>query len=302
MQLADFCLYIFNNLTIIDKSVSYAENSWEYGYLEFGGNVAFNDCNVVNAIMMSGENATFEGCTFNSNKDSEYDVWVDSGSASFVNCTFQSVLEKCYGVWVGNGDVTFENCTFEGYRALKIHEFDETENVDSVLIENCLFDNIAEKVGVVIGDVDSTTAISLKNNVFDGCINWDSESCVAGEDGFFESDTPLTDFTLELIDNEVKNVRFCYTITYKVMAGTTSKDVWLNYMLAPDVVYPDKAFAGETVVIPDLVEGTYVSGTKTYKLTFHGWFYDAELTLPVEGEIVLNSNLVLYASCSHERI
>ena len=33
---------IFNNVEFVDESVSYAENSWELGYLEFAGNLEFN--------------------------------------------------------------------------------------------------------------------------------------------------------------------------------------------------------------------------------------------------------------------
>ena len=71
IRLANGGKLTLNNLTIVDKSVSYAENSWEYGYLEMAGVLELNDCDVVNAIMIEGEEATFNGGSFNSNHDNE---------------------------------------------------------------------------------------------------------------------------------------------------------------------------------------------------------------------------------------
>ncbi|MBQ7364962.1 MAG: hypothetical protein IJW46_05140, partial [Clostridia bacterium] len=39
------------NATIKDNSASYAEDSWEFGYLEFAGNLVFENVDFVNAIM-----------------------------------------------------------------------------------------------------------------------------------------------------------------------------------------------------------------------------------------------------------
>ena len=55
---------IFKNLKIVDESVSYAEDSWEFGYLEFRGTTVFENCDIVNAIMMEGTSATFKNCSF----------------------------------------------------------------------------------------------------------------------------------------------------------------------------------------------------------------------------------------------
>ena len=77
----------FNNVKIVDESVSYNEGAWELGYLEMGGNLELNDCQVVNAIMVS-DNFAANGTSFNSHKDSEYAVWVDGGKASFTGSTF----------------------------------------------------------------------------------------------------------------------------------------------------------------------------------------------------------------------
>ena len=155
---------IFNNVKFVDESVSYAENSWEYGYLEFGGELVFNECQFVNAVMMSGEEATFNKCTFNSNKNNEYAVWVDNGNASF------------------------DECAFKGPRAIKVHEAYGSE-VGEVVVDNSTFTNIAQKPGMAIGDVNADTAITIQNSTF--------TNCQAGDQGLYiyETDTDVTSFT-----------------------------------------------------------------------------------------------------------
>ena len=154
----------FKNLKIVDNSESYAENSWEFGYLEFRGNTVFENCDVVNAIMMSGDNATFKNCSFNSHKDSEYAVWVD------------------------NGNATFENCTFTGARGLKMHEAYGSE-VGTVVANNNTFIELSMKPGIAIGTVNPATTVVITNNLFAGT--------QAGDQGLYsyETDTDVTTFT-----------------------------------------------------------------------------------------------------------
>ena len=163
---------IFKDLKIVDESVSYAENSWEYGYLEFRGNTVFENCDVVNAIMMEGDSAKFVDCSFNSYDDNQYAVWVINGSASF------------------------ENCTFTGARGLKIHE-DYGSEVASVSVNNSAFKSLTKKPGVAIGDVNADTAISLTNNLFAGT--------QAGDQGNYkyETDTDVTTFKFVDENNSV---------------------------------------------------------------------------------------------------
>ena len=136
IRMANGGLLIINDAVIVDESVSYAENSWEYGYLEFGGKLEFNNCEFVNAVMMSGDEATFNNCKFNSHKDNEYAVWVDNGSAYF------------------------NACTFEGPRAIKVHEAYGSE-VAEVKVNGCTFTNISKKPGMAIGDVCESTTVNL---------------------------------------------------------------------------------------------------------------------------------------------
>ena len=154
---------IFKNLKIVDESVSYAENSWEFGYLEFRGNTVFDNCEIVNAIMMEGVSATFLNCSFNSNKDSEY------------------------AVWVSDGDATFEGCYFTGSRGIKVHEAYGSE-VGTVVINNNTFFNLSKKPGMAIGDVNADTTITLTNNTFAGT--------QAGDQGNYkyETDTDVATF------------------------------------------------------------------------------------------------------------
>ncbi|MBO5311405.1 MAG: DUF4957 domain-containing protein [Bacteroidales bacterium] len=172
IRLANGSVLTFNDLKIVDKSVSYAEDSWEYGYLEFGGAVSLNDCEVVNAIMLSGETATLTGCSFNSNHDNEYAVWVDNGSASFTGCTFT------------------------GARGLKTHEAYGSEVVE-ITVDGCTFGPLTMKPGMAIGTVNDKTSITIKNSFFIGC--------QAGDQGLYiyETDTDVTTFTFVEGYNEV---------------------------------------------------------------------------------------------------
>ena len=163
----------FRNITIKDSTVGDNEASWEHGYLEFKNLTAVN-VTFANSIMMEGDFATFKNCSFNSNKDGEY------------------------AVWVANGDATFEGCTFTGPRGVKVHEAYGTD-VESVVIDNCVFGSLSEKPGVVIGDLNAATKVTIKNSTF---IN-----CQAGDQGkyIYESDTNVNTIKFTNENNNVYN-------------------------------------------------------------------------------------------------
>ena len=171
IRLANDGKLTLNNLTIVDKSVSYAENSWEYGYLEMAGVLELNDCDVVNAIMIEGDEATFNGCSFNSNHDNEY------------------------AVWVSNGKAYFNGCSFTGARGLKTHEAYGSEVLE-IVVDGCWFGPLSKKPGVAIGTVNGDTKITIMNSKFSGC--------QAGDQGeyIYETDTDV-DGILVLENNEV---------------------------------------------------------------------------------------------------
>ena len=178
------------NAKIADESVSYAENSWEYGYLEMAGNLVFENCEFVGAVMMDGDSAIFRNCSFISTKESEYDVWVS------------------------NGTVSFTDCEFNGYRGLKIHEAYGSEVV-SVSAEKCVFGPLSKKPGVAIGDVNADTTVSLKNNAF--------TDVQAGDQGLYiyETDTDVTTFNFIEENNNVAT-------TKNVTSSTELADVLSN--------------------------------------------------------------------------
>ena len=172
VRMANGGLLTFNNVKVVDKSVSYAENNWEYGYLEFGGNLKFENCEVVNAIMPTCDNAQFINCYFNSNKDNEYAVWVNGGSASFTECTFA------------------------GARGLKVHEAYGSE-VAAVVVDDCLFDHLTKKPGIALGDLNADTAVTIQNSVFDSCQAGDQNNYM------YETDTDVTTFEFTCTGNLV---------------------------------------------------------------------------------------------------
>ena len=169
IRMANGGTLIINNAVIEDKSVSYNEGAWELGYLEFGGKLEFNECEFVNAIQLEEQaNATFNKCSFNSNKAKEYAVWVCGNKAYF------------------------NECAIEGPRGIKMHEAYGSE-VEEVVIDNCEFNGISEKPGVAMGDLNAETKVVIKNSTF--------TNCQAGDQGLYiyETDTDVTafDFTEE---------------------------------------------------------------------------------------------------------
>ena len=179
---------IINNAVIVDKSVSYAENSWEYGYVEFGGKLEFNNCTFVNAIQLEKANATFIKCSFNSYDDDQYGVWV---------CGI-----KAY----------FNECTFEGPRGLKVHEAYGSE-VEAVVVDNTTFNNITKKPGIALGTLNAGTTITIKNSTFN--------NCQAGDQGLYiyETDTDVATFDFTEKNNFVNGVNKADDDTYKISSA-----------------------------------------------------------------------------------
>lgn len=166
---------IINNATIVDESVSYAENSWEYGYLEFEGSLEFNECVFVNAVQFSDANVTFNKCSFNSHDDNQYAAWICGNKAYF------------------------NECTFEGPRALKAHEAYGSE-VEELVVDNCSFLNISKKPGIALGTLNAETKVVITNSSFIGC--------QAGDQGLYiyETDTDVTTFDFTESNNSVAAV------------------------------------------------------------------------------------------------
>lgn len=193
IRLANGGKLTFNDVKIVDKSESYDEGSWELGYLEFEGNLEFNGCDIVNAIMVSADVADFKNTTLNSNSDGQYAVWVDNGTVNFINCSVK------------------------GARGIKVHEC-YSSVVTALTIDGCTFDNISLKPGLAIGDIwapganckygnsewvkpaDAPVAkITIENSYFFGCQPGDQGLYV------YESDTDVTTFEFVNNNNEVHN-------------------------------------------------------------------------------------------------
>ncbi|MBQ8375063.1 MAG: right-handed parallel beta-helix repeat-containing protein [Clostridia bacterium] len=266
------------NLTVIDKSVSYDEDAWEFGYLELGGkgivceNVKFTD-----PIMVEGNGGVFKNCSFVGRTD----AGVHSNGGSYENF-------KMYGVWLISGNASFESCTFTGTRGLKICDSNvsnsyATENVD-VTVDGCTFDSLSEKPGVAIDysqDEEITFAVTIKNSMF---IN-----CQAGDQGLYIYETDNYEPILE--NNTVyKNAMFISTAEeLAALGGTTNsgdKTFVLNnsidmsgYEMQPiGVGYGEFVFEGNGFTISNLkLAASYI-----YSLPSAGLFCmtaDASLTV-----------------------
>lgn len=148
----DTAALTLKNLTVVDESKSYDETAWELSYLEMGGakltcsNVEFKD-----PIMVESETATFKNCSFVGYRDEDAAINMN-------------------GVWMYNGDATFTDCTFTGTRGMKICDMYDGGEVGTVVIDDCLFDNLTQKPGVAIDDRDTQDMqITIKNSTFVNC-------------------------------------------------------------------------------------------------------------------------------------
>ena len=151
LRAANGAKLIFKDMTILDKSESYNEGAWELTYLEFAGNLEFNNVIFKSGIQLQTEN---NETTLN---------------ATFNNCTFITEEESVYGVWVSDGISTFSNCKFQGTRGLKMHE-DYGSEITSVTIKNSSFIGCqAGEQGLYIyetdTDVSTFTFVNSNNSV-----------------------------------------------------------------------------------------------------------------------------------------
>ena len=179
--------FVFKNMTIRDHSVSYAENSWDYGYLEFGGNLQFEDVNFVSSIQVtdgkqSTSTATFNNCKFTS--DTEISAWTPSP-------------ESMYLVWVASGEVSFSECEFTGFRGLKIHnEYSPHASGygNTLVVDHCNFHDITKKTGVDMGKIARSANITIKNSTFKNC-------AINGGTMIYKSATDIDTFTFNRENN-----------------------------------------------------------------------------------------------------
>ena len=208
-----------NNVKIVDKSVSYAEDAWEFTYLEMGGTAL--TCNNVTFAdeVQFGTNATFTNCSFESNEENVYAVWVESGSASFTNCTFT------------------------GYRGLKMHEDYGTE-ISSVTVKDCTFSNLTKKPGIAIGTLNADTTVSVTDSTF--------FNCQPGDQGLYiyETDTDVTTFNFTQENNTVyKNATMVSTkeellaLSAKAFTGNNGKAEEATVVINADIDMQGEAFS-----------------------------------------------------------
>lgn len=179
---------VFENLTIEDATTDTALSEQDY-YLSLGGKIQFKNCVFTNSIYIESE-----------------------AEAEFINCTFTS-LNDWYSVWMGDGSARFKGCVFTGDRALKIHEFTgeewytatKGEDVKRVEIDDCEFNNLSKKPGIVIGTFTSpeNTTVVVKNSSFTECAAWDNVGSIAGVNGYYETDTVLSDISFYSYGNLV---------------------------------------------------------------------------------------------------
>ena len=263
---------IIKNVTIIDETPH--KGTYYHEYLAWGGNLVFENCEFKQSIKILGDNATFKNCIFNS-------PWT-----------------KYYSVWVSNGVSKFDTCLFMGYRALKIHEYEQyDQDILSVEVDGCTFNNISEKPGVVIGKFPvnpKQTTVSVKNSIFLSNHAWDNVGCLEGVNGFYESDNPTSEFVFITENNTVNYTAKIYAINYYTVENGEVVAI-PDYMWKANVEYPTSYESGTTVTIESLVLTYAISGTEDRE--FLGWYLDKDYTQKFDGTIDTSQagDIVLYA-------
>ena len=231
IRMANGGTLIFNEVTLVDQTKSYAENSWEFGYLEVAGNLEFNDCVIDNTIAIDGEKAVFNNCTFNDK-------------------VYAGTEGQEYAAWVSNGKAYFNNCSFSGARGIKVHEQYSSE-VAEVVVDKCQFNNLSKKPGMAIGTVNAATKIEIKNSTF--------TNCQPGDQGLFmyETDTNVATFEFSQTNNTVNAV----VASSEVLANVIKADFHtLNISLNADVAVDVNANLADF----------YFGGNNTNTITING--------------------------------
>lgn len=245
------------NITIKDESTSYAENSWEFTYLEFGEK--------------EGETFTFDNVTF------EDEIQIQDGNFKFTNCKFESNEESVYAVWVCGGIVSFENCYITGFRGIKTHEAYGSE-IDRVLINNCTFEKISKKPGLAIGTLNSNTTIALTNCQFIDC-----------ENGMYETDTDITTFTF-INENNVDAV-----VNNAAELGLAIKNGKTNIMLAAGEYETILAKTGITYIGSEGAKVDCINLNGADNVTIKNITFDAKTAVMgcnLNGEAIQPANII----------
>jgi len=265
------------NVTIVDNSVSYNEGAWEFTYLEMGG-TSLNCENVTFADeIQTGTNATFTNCSFESNEESVYAVWVEDGSA------------------------TFTNCTFTGCRGLKTHEAYGTE-VSSVIVKGCTFSDLSKKPGIALGTLNADTTVSITDSTFVNCQPGDQALYI------YETDTDVSTFNFTNENNTVyKNAKFVGTAAEIIALGGTNAEGTI--ILTDDIDLGGAAFAAigaaygkELTIVGNghKISNATTAHTSHNGMKHHGLFYaytDSTLTI---SDLVIE-NITIDATADTER-
>ena len=238
-----------------------------------------------------GGKIRFENCTFDKGIYLKNDI-----EAVFVNCLFNVQDVQRYSVWVADGSARFDGCTFTGTRALKIHEFDGND-VITVSVNRCIFEDVTEKPGVVIGTLSMETTVSVKNSEFINCNVWDNVGSLEGEDGFFETDTPTNAFNFITGNNTISFYSKPYKIMYYAVVDGKVVDI-PETMYKQNGSYPTEYLSENGATIDGLKSYVAITGTEDWE--FMGWYLDEQCTQAFDGTIEQGTmrHIVLYAKIS----
>ena len=256
---------MLKNLTVNDETTGGVYSD----YLGFGGKIRFENCTFTKGIYLKN------------------DI-----EAAFVGCLFNVTDTQRYSAWVADGNASFENCTFTGARALKIHEFEGGDDIQTVSVNNCTFRDLTEKPGVVIGDIivnPTETTVSVKNSVFTNCNAWDNIGSIEGVDGFYETDTFTSEFNFVAENNTVNFTPKTYNIVYYAIIDGGEPTAIPDKMYKSNGSYPTSYLGVNGATIDDLQDyGNY---------EFQGWYLDEECATPFDGTIDEGGTrqVVLYA-------
>ena len=154
----------FKNLRIQDRSVSYAEHSWEFGYLEISGPIKFTDCIIEDPLTL-GNNRGFE-------PNYEYNYAIFDNCKLYFDKSEQTDYNKLttstYLMWICDGKAEFRNCDLSGFRGIKVHNQYPSGSLVDLSFNGCTFHDINEgdKAAFDFGTIQNDSKVLVKDCVF----------------------------------------------------------------------------------------------------------------------------------------
>ena len=275
---------IFKNVVFIDDTYYYSENgetAWEFCYLDFGGDLEFENCVFDYTVLFEGPSTKVTNCVFNGK------------STNPANAANE------YAAWVYSGEATFTGCAFNGYRGLKIADMYSGSDVTSVTVDGCTFKDLSKKPGIAIDEnIGTTMAVTIKNSTFKNVQPGDQGLYIYETDNVVPTLDNNTVITTNTDGSMTDNQGNYYVETQEqlsnVLKNANGKTVYLGEgtFNAPSIPMPA---AGSTVVI----EGDGENTVFNYSTQGYNQYVNGNSGNYVFKNMVINRSNETFAGMAH---